>query len=573
MARSSKDTANLLHCHRSIESYCAEKTDELLEYMTNLFSDIDSIVRNALLRDDNDTLGLSLESDSDVEGLRRTTDECRLLTHLHRMQLEVLSRANRRKEQDLNVLIENSASLSTTINANILATRSLPTLPNEVLSQIFSLLYRMEDTRETTLNRLIEDGGTPVNWRLAIRRCIPNAIAAAGAFGGVHDRENHILVGPHPSLHHMSRIDEDSLGLLKSKSTFIFATLLDMQEMEKMQHIPWHNLVLSTKTISTASQEAVLRTFVRNFGAKLAEVDRLDIRSPHKETVGSFNDASNASTQEIAENQFLQSKLRKVRLQLGMLPILRPFLCNIVDLDIVVSSRQSIPTAKTLLRGLAPYSNTLTRLKYGNPAGLNEELRSHSRLMRSSDAFNEATLRFSFPHLKQLMVFFFPECYARDILQRMDSPSLHHLSLSFQGCECPDNVAFESISASMLHKAFPVLEAISVGFKQRSRDFKFYMDLATPNEGMGWILPMLDAISIVINYRGERGTKALRSTLLALTKVVRNRLSAIPCATSLIHSIHILRGLSEPEMDPEILSTFKLLVPHLVLQKFDSTMF
>ncbi|KLO18128.1 hypothetical protein SCHPADRAFT_131326 [Schizopora paradoxa] len=576
MARLSKNATNILHCHRSIESYCAEKTEELLKYMVNLFSDFDIIVGSTLLRDGKTEFEIS--PDSNVDELRHAMGECNLSMHLQRMQLEVLSRVTRRKERDLSGLAEKSVSIPSAINAIVLATRSLPTLPNEVLLRIFSLLYRMDDARETTLAKLIEDEGTPENWRLALRGCMPTVIATTGAIGGVHDRENHNLVGRHPPLFYTSHLEEDTKGLLESKSTFIFATLQDLQQMKEIQQFPWYNLVLSIKTIHAASRETFLRTFVREYSAKLIELDQLDIRFALREGFGSFVDVSTVSNQGGEEHQLRlpQSKLRKARVQLGMLPILHPFLCNIVDLEITVSSRQFIPTSTSLLRWLTSYSNTLANLKYINRGGGDDHLLSlsgtHSRFARSPDTTNEGSLRFSFPRLKKLMIVLFPECYAGNILQQIDSPALHHLALSYHTCPCQT----ASISAVILHNVFPALESISMTCKKRSRDIQFYTDLSTPHEDMEWLLPMLRSISIVVIHRGEMGMEELRDSLLAIKKVVNNRLSATPGSTSPIHSVYILHVSSLPESEilaPETLNTFKLLVPEFVLHGFDEKMF
>ena len=75
---------------------------------------------------------------------------------------------------------------------------------------------------------------------------------------------------------------------------------------------------------------------------------------------------------------------------------------------------------------------------------------------------------------------------------------------------------------------------------------------------------------MVINYRNERGTQEVRDTLLAVRNMVHKRLSAKPGATSPIHSIYIIHAPPESEiLASETLNTLKLLVPELVLHKFD----
>ncbi|KLO18127.1 hypothetical protein SCHPADRAFT_993745 [Schizopora paradoxa] len=580
MAQSSMNLANTLHCPRSIESYSARKTEELLKYMDDLFSDFDDVVEKTLHRVGKDVPLFSAVSD--IEKLRHAVDKSSLLIHLHKMQLEVLSRASQQKEHDMNALAEKSASHLETIDANLSANKSLPTLPDEVLSRIFMHLYRIEETRNiqmTTLRRLFEDGGTNIHLRRFIRECIPNAIATVNAFGSVHDSENHDLVGPHPSLFKMSRLDEDSRDLLKSKSTVIFASLRDSEEMMEAQQLPWHNLVLSTSLVYHGTFDAPLRTFVRGFSAKLVELDHLDIRSAQYLTrdeydlsqIISFDDLSGHSGEQ---HQYPQSKLRTARSQLRLLPFIHPFLCNIAVLEVAVFTT-SIPTVTTLLKWLVTYSSTLTSLTVINPAGLDESpqftMEAHSSLERlaDSDPASDATSLFSFLHLRELKVISFTECYAKEIIQRMDSPSLMRLSLAFQGCKCPIGDVFERVSASMLHGIFPKLEFISMRTKQRSREIQFLTDLRAQHDASEsrWLLPVLNSIEIAIDDHRAGGTSSPRAVLLALAKLVASRLNASHGSASAINTVDILPKGFGLEISPEILNTLKLLVPNLIIRK------
>ncbi|KLO15433.1 hypothetical protein SCHPADRAFT_938674 [Schizopora paradoxa] len=199
------------------------------------------------------------------------------MSHFCRMQLDVLTRATHRKEQELNTIERNSLFIPHPVVRT--AKTSLPTLPVELLLQIFSRLHWAETARnfeETTLNRLIEDGGTADRWKHFIRRCIPVAIVTTRAFDMVSWRESHNIVGHHPRVIRIQQLGEDSQNVLKNKSTVVFASLLDIEEMERIRRFSWHNLILSTDAVPDTFLMKIMRVFLQKFGANLMELDHVD---------------------------------------------------------------------------------------------------------------------------------------------------------------------------------------------------------------------------------------------------------------------------------------------------------
>ncbi len=108
-----------------------------------------------------------------------------MLIHIKSMQLEVFRRAIEVNQDDLNALVEERSSLLTQADIKH-ASKSLPTLPIETIAQIFSYLYWMEhlvslSDNKTTLQRLLNDSGTTVNWRNVIQSQIPIQVSIVGA--------------------------------------------------------------------------------------------------------------------------------------------------------------------------------------------------------------------------------------------------------------------------------------------------------------------------------------------------------------------------------------------------------
>ncbi|KLO15431.1 hypothetical protein SCHPADRAFT_261610 [Schizopora paradoxa] len=78
--------SKIWHSHQSIEAYCAEKTEALLKTLDELFCDIRDVVETIILPDESIT-------HLPIDALRLSTGQSNLRTHIHRMQLEVLTRA------------------------------------------------------------------------------------------------------------------------------------------------------------------------------------------------------------------------------------------------------------------------------------------------------------------------------------------------------------------------------------------------------------------------------------------------------------------------------------------------
>jgi len=103
---------------------------------------------------------------------------------INSMQVEVFRRAMESKQDDLKSLITERSNLLTLV-VDKSSSKSLPTLPSELIAEVFASLYLMEnkanvDSEKTTLQRLLEDSNLSDDWKHLIRGVIPAVFAGDG---------------------------------------------------------------------------------------------------------------------------------------------------------------------------------------------------------------------------------------------------------------------------------------------------------------------------------------------------------------------------------------------------------
>ncbi|KLO15453.1 hypothetical protein SCHPADRAFT_262414 [Schizopora paradoxa] len=560
--------------HQSIEAYCAHQTELLLKYRDELFEEMEKAVQDEYDR--------GLAAEGHIEAKRQGMDKTKMLVHLKNMQLEVIRRAMSSTRGDLDALTKERADLLSQIG-DTLASRSLPTLPDETITHIFSYLYWMEDYSflddhpwgrnpdsgiKTTLRRLLDDVGTPSGWKDIIYRQIPIVLVAKSkdvdyvrAVPGLRN-----LVGAHPTIHLMHEPKDEEL--MRRPSTTILVDTSDFSEavkgLESVREFPWRNLIFFTGTrVRGEGVGEMMEVFMKNYAFKFADLITLEF--PYS---GCYNESdlnlgaflrgcTEAHSQ--AQAEFLTCSLKTVRAPILLLPGLRPFLSNITVLEAGISLAKDSAqrSVSNLLECLQPCSHSLSNLTVTIVA---PNYRPDGSQQDTTDTGGRRKGNLTLPHLKQLRFEAVPNRIVEDILSSTNIPSLSHLSFTrcnavFGGNQF-DGSPF--ISTVLLHESFPTLESISFGYWDGRQYAKFFSSLASPDANGTWLLPRLDAIQFGLDHD-------VAEMLEALTKAVKNRLA--DCATKSIRSISMSKvtpmGLpfygNEEHVEP-----LKLIVPELI---------
>jgi len=155
------------------------------------------------------------------------------------MQVEVFRRAMERKQDELCALVEEETCLITLADDR-LAPNALPTLPTEVIAQIFASLYFIEGPignidANSTLQNFLDDSGTTEDWRHLIQREIPGVITSTGEDDmRVRSMVDEVkeLLGPHPRLWPTDDLD----AALSGSSTTVLATVNGWPLLEDRLH-------------------------------------------------------------------------------------------------------------------------------------------------------------------------------------------------------------------------------------------------------------------------------------------------------------------------------------------------
>ncbi|KLO15443.1 hypothetical protein SCHPADRAFT_938682 [Schizopora paradoxa] len=542
----------------------------MFEEMRN---EMDNVLKSSQI-DRHELEVVAFDNDS-IKEQRRDVDRSCMLLHINSMQLEIFRRAAQTKQEESSALAAEKYRLIARIDDQQGST-PLSTLPNEVLAQIFSHLYWSDAIpaaqpglfdpffdRRTTLQRLVDDGDTPVEWKGFINQQIPCAITNFGnirRWGLFEPR-----FGPHPRVLPMSDLHENSEDVWSRPSTTIVIDLFEglgvVEHLEKIRLKPWRNVLIS-EFVSTKSSSVALKiakSILQNFGNKLANLDSLEFyETPQNAFGGGFFEAQASLSIENNESDGLASqftsRLPHASLPSHLLPLFHPILSTISDLETTIPTDYvfGIPTSNVddLLLLLTLCSSTLQSMTLIN--GQSSTPSSRSRVRQ----------RLPFSQLKKLNIDSSAENIVVDILTAIDCPSLRHLTLNISPIAPGDIILSgdsdggtnDPISAIFLHNIIPDIEHISLGFGNLEQDEQFLSDLANPNESGKWVFPSLDSMK----FESTVFSPAQIPLLKALAKVVINR--ARSDATKAI------RCLSVPEFSGEesaYCDTLRLFVPEM----------
>ncbi|KLO15437.1 hypothetical protein SCHPADRAFT_995820 [Schizopora paradoxa] len=562
--------SGLWTCPRSIEASCAQRTKELLKFADAMFEDMQKQIDDAF-ESDGEEQSLTI-NDSSVKTQRLAVEKIRMFLHMISMQSEIFRRAVQSKQDKLRALEAEKSRIEEQIEERLIPT-PLPTLPTEILGQIFSHLYWSESVApfprtppghsnfpavdcRTTLQRFLDDDATPIEWKSLINKRIPCVITTLGAEEGW--RTIAPFFGPHPRTIRLRDLHEVSEDILEMPSTAIFINLSERvtRDLESIRQKPWHNVLLSEfrDTDSSEVPREVLQDLVQNFGEKLSGVDHLSFFEISPNTYDDRFLAQASSLMDTGGTEGLSLKPSYACLPPHLIPTFRPIMSNITELETSVPMTYDFGDTIThidhLLQVLMLCSNTLTSIVItngqisGTPSV--SQTRGHSRV--------------SFPQLKRLSLNALVERSVLDILSAIECPSLRHLTLSMCSVGTSDltqsqlNTGIATrISASFLHGLFPDLESISANLGE-FKDAQFLSDLASPSGSGSWLFPLLDTMKF-----GSGCVSVAQLPLLrAVTKVVHNRMRSD--ATKNIRSLSIteFRGAESTDCD-----ALRLFVPEI----------
>lgn len=385
------------------------------------------------------------------------------------MQAEVIRRMLEHKQEELDILVQQKSDLLARANDQI-ASQALPSLPEEIIMQIFADLYWMEgnhrnlnDDFESTLQRFIVDSGTSIEWKDLARSQIPTVIGGKTGINPMRSmshvlRTRFHLFGPNPRVISLQELDKVSEDLLQRPSTTIYVDLSKPEGSEKMFQFPWHNLFLSTGNLEPPA--VISSTFWKHLPGKLENTDRLEVDSSIEISIPDTS-VPLVPDKVLDGYPMLAPKLRVALLRSWLLPGLSPFLSNVTIIEVGISSAvdESGRTSIDVLERLASCSNTLSSLTLSNT--INHWSNHPSRVLTAK------CRRISFPLLKRLKLTAFSECVLQDILSAVNCPLLSHLSLVvLGGLSIPCNID-DRVSAAFLHDLFPELTFIYVNFLTR----------------------------------------------------------------------------------------------------------
>ncbi len=140
-----------------------------------------------------------------IDAHRLTMHKCDLSMRLGGLQLDTLRRVVNGKQKNQQTFLDNRNKHLTEINDR-LASKPLPCLPVEIVTQIFSFVYFLErGDDKSTVKQFLHDAGTSDVWRNVVRREIPDVVARGTVVDtrvtlttGDEKREIAEMVGLHP---------------------------------------------------------------------------------------------------------------------------------------------------------------------------------------------------------------------------------------------------------------------------------------------------------------------------------------------------------------------------------------
>lgn len=399
-----------------------------------------------------------------------------LLARLVSIQVEVLRRVTERKQERLALLVSERTGHAAHADSQF-ASHRLPSLPPEIIAQIFRQLYFVESKAisyiyfpanldaKSTVWAFIEDRYTPNDWKHIIGREIPLVVVQEGGLPselGLNQVQS--LLGTQPRIAQPGAQDNASIP---TSSATVLLTAKGWPELKdrlnSLFQFTWRCLILAyhTPTHRTDPQVNVemVNTMTRLCGPKLAELDRLVIDPFCNSVFGTGDDREgdyriDTSAENTFEGAVENLKLRSASLPLHSLPLrdLRRYLAHVTELEVYIPANSASLRRDVLeecCRYLQPFLDTLMKLILSVVS-----LRFSDRIDPSPGGPRRPNL---FPKLKSLSLSYSLGCITRDGLECFDCPSLVDLSIL---SEC-NRHGRDRTSAASLHRAFPLLQTIA----------------------------------------------------------------------------------------------------------------
>ncbi|KLO19825.1 hypothetical protein SCHPADRAFT_885079 [Schizopora paradoxa] len=490
-----------------------------------------------------------------MEAQRRTLEKTDMLMHITKMQLNVLDQTTKRKRTCLNGFALERTNVLSHLNDNLDA-HYLPTLPNEIIAHIFLYLYWLEKSVYMKSSRdepqqYYDSWTIPVQLPLGRKSFVNNYLLWFEFLMTVTDisREIKDLVGPHPTIFSMDQLDVQEV--LEKPSTTLFVILSDRLDLkESLERLGEHDEPAET-----------LQTLLKNFGYKLMALTRLELfpsiasddRAPSPKTFATSGEGA------LAHERPPERNLTVVRAPASLLPSLRPFLNNITILKTDISHQRTsdFKLFVDFLASLHPCSGSLASLAINFPEPHRLSGVPYTSLVSTTTHRRQKSV---FPVLKRLEINALPDYMFPVVLSIIDCPRLLHLSLGCMSVDAngllKDNF---SLTLTSVHDAFPVLESITLRLPNEICT-QFLHDLAKPDAGKNWPLPLLRTIDVGLRSGGS--VHLASPTWEALLAIVVNRLKS--GETKNIHSIPMPYDM-DPYKEYTITNTYfeavKLLVP------------
>ncbi len=399
-------------------------------------------------------------------------DSTNLLTRLAGIQLEVLRRATERKEKDLKGLVVEKSNYLTHANEQLIS-KSLPSLPSEIIAQIFRSLYLIESRSvasaeilfdqysQSTVWAFVNDKHTPEDWRSIIQSEVPVVVTQAQVgheLSELHLREAHTLLGTRPRTFQPQGLDN---GILSS-STTVLVTAEGWPELKKglgdLCGFPWRCLIFAHlpkahEVLNAQLELAMVNTIFAECGHKIADLERLVIL-PFKISEGDDVYRVGQSAGEPSAFNILKDRAPKLRvaslpLPLLLWPGLRHYLSRVTDLKVFILPLRDFEKISVYFR---PFSDTLVKLTL-----------LEGRRDKNFPLIDGVGSPISFSRLESLSIQ--ASDYAQWIiwnaLSCINCPTLITLSRSHHQASSiglPDR----RISAIFLHTKFPLLESYNI---------------------------------------------------------------------------------------------------------------
>ncbi|KLO19741.1 hypothetical protein SCHPADRAFT_935216 [Schizopora paradoxa] len=578
--------------HR-INAYCTKTAGVLLEHLNSVFEELKDMVGKEAEFD-------HTSSKSPLEEHRLADDRSNSQMCLVKAQLDVLRRVVIRKQEELNDLERDRIGSLAKANDELASFgRPLPTLPIEIITQVFRMLY-VEESKLSSLNSANEsispysderwsiqkstlwafadDEHTPEFWRNLVRREIPlvvTQVELGKKFSELHLEEVKRYLGSRPRTMVPHLFKGNHLPL-PPFSTTIMVTKDRWKGLNVMlddiRHIPWHCIIFAHCDIDGyyVSVSDRLITALRKCGSKLAEIDSLvvlpafdDSQDELSSDSSSGEDAKPCIGGDILEGCISKLRAALVPFRRMLLPELRALLKHVTDLEVYTSADcEDFDTTnfEEICDHLRPYTNTLKKLRIWERRG--DDWRFSRRNGQVTlPRINGSAQPISFPNLEQLVLEHFPECIFFDAMMCFDCPSLATLAVMtypYPSYKNQDHV----ISAASIHDKFPLLELVGIsmgnGLSKDAGDFsrntQFFEGLASNDANGNMLLPKLTTLHL---YHPDSNDVS-PSFLEILLRIVTTRLEC-----KVVESIQaIALNCSSEAMNSVFARSLEILVPH-----------